>query len=53
MGNTLYELTQDFDAVLNMLYTDVDEQTIFDTLESSEGEIVDKADGYAKGIKYI
>lgn len=53
MGNTLYELTQDFDAVLNMLYTDVDEQTIFDTLESIEGEIEDKADGYAKVIKNI
>lgn len=53
MGNTLYELTQDFDEVLNMLYTDVDEQTIFDTLESIEGEIEDKADGYAKVIKNI
>ena len=53
MGNTLYELTQDFDTVLNMLYTDVDEQTIFDTLESIEGEIEDKADGYAKVIKNI
>lgn len=50
---SLYELTQDFETVINMLYTDVDEQTIFDTLESIEGEIEDKADGYAKVIRDI
>ena len=50
---SLYELTQDFETVINMLYTDVDEQTIFDTLESIEGEIEDKADGYAKVIRGI
>lgn len=48
----LYELTEQYDEVMDLLYDDeTDEQTILDTLESIEGEIEDKADGYAKIIK--
>lgn len=48
---TLYEMTEDYETVLNMLYDpEVDEDVIFDTLEGIEGEIEDKADGYAKLI---
>ena len=49
----LYELTQNFETVLNMLYTDTDEQAVFDTLECIECEIEEKADNYAKMIKNI
>lgn len=50
----LYELTNNYENVLNMLYDeDVDEQMILDTLESIEGEIEDKADNYAKIIKEL
>lgn len=50
----LYELTSDWNKVANMLYDeDVDEKMILDTLESIEGEIEDKADGYAKIIKEL
>ena len=50
----LYELTSNYETVLNMLYEeDIDEQMILDTLESIEGEIEDKADGYAKIIKEL
>ena len=50
--SNLYQLTNNYETVLNMLYDeDVDEQMILDTLESIEGEIEDKADGYAKIIK--
>lgn len=53
MGNlSLYELTNNYDEVLNMIYDEeIDEEMILDTLESIEGEIEDKADGYAKIIK--
>lgn len=52
--STLYELTEDFEEVLNMLYDpETDEQTIFDTLEGIETEFEDKADGYAKVLKSI
>lgn len=48
----LYELTEQYDEVINLLYDgETDEQTILDTLESIEGEIEDKADNYAKIIK--
>lgn len=48
----LYELTEQYEDILNMLYDgQTDEQLIFDTLESMEGEIEDKADNYAKLIK--
>lgn len=50
----LYELTNDWNIVANMLYDeDIDEQMILDTLESIEGDIEDKADGYAKIIKEL
>lgn len=53
MGN-LYELTNNYETVLNMLYEEeIDEQMILDTLEGLEGEIEDKADGYAKIIKEL
>lgn len=51
---TLYELTDIYDTVMNMLYDeDVDQQTILDTLEGIEMEFEDKADNYAKIIKNI
>ena len=52
--SSLYELTANYETVLNMLYDeDTDEQMILDTLESIEGDIEDKADGYAKIIKEL
>lgn len=52
--SNLYQLTNSYETVLNMLYDeDVDEQMILDTLESIEGEFEDKADGYAKIIKEL
>ena len=52
--SNIYELTGNYDYLLNMLYDeDVDEQAILDTLESIEGDIEDKADGYAKIIKEL
>ena len=52
--SSLYELTNNHETVLNMLYDEnVDEQMILDTLESIDGEIEDKADGYAKIIKEL
>ena len=50
----LYELTNDWNTVANMLYDeDVDEKMVLDTLESIEGDIEDKANGYAKIIKEL
>lgn len=48
---TLYELTDQMQQLLEM-GTDpsIDEQTFLDTFEALEGEIEDKADGYAKVI---
>ncbi len=52
--SNLYQLTSDYNSVLNMLYDEeVDEEMILDTLEGIEGEIEDKADGYAKIIKEL
>lgn len=52
--SNLYQLTNNYETVLNMLYDeDVDEQMLFDTLEGIEGEIEDKADNYAKIIKEL
>lgn len=49
MGNTLYELTEQYQAVMDMLCdAEADEQVIFDTLEAIDGEIEEKADNYAK-----
>ena len=50
----LYELTDQWDTVFNMMEDgETDEQVIFDTLESIEGEIEDKADNYAKMIRNL
>lgn len=52
--SNLYQLTNNYETVLNMLYDeDADEQMILDTLESIEGEIEEKADSYAKIIKEL
>lgn len=52
--SSLYDLGQNYEAVLNMIYDeDIDEQMILDTLEGIEGEIEDKADGYAKIIREL
>lgn len=52
--SSLYELTEQYSAVQDMLYDgETDIQVIFDTLESIEGEIEDKADNYAKLIKSL
>lgn len=54
MNRNLYELTNDYETLLIMLYDEeTDEQMILDTLEGIEGEIEDKADGYAKIIKEL
>lgn len=50
----LYELTGQFLELMDMLEDeDVEEQVIMDTLEGVEGEIEQKADGYAKIMKSI
>ena len=50
--SSLYELTEAYDTVLEMLYDpEVDEQTVIDTLDGIEGEIEEKADNYAKLIR--
>lgn len=50
--NNLYKLNEAWQELNNMLYQDdVDKQMIRDTLEGIDGEIEDKADGYAKIIK--
>lgn len=51
---TLYELTGNYLYLNDLLHDDeADEQAVLDTLESIEGEIEDKADGYAKIIKQL
>lgn len=46
---TLYEMTEDFRVLLSMVDDpEIDQQAIFDTLESIDMELEDKADGYAK-----
>ena len=52
--STLYELKEEHEALMNMLYDEeVDEQTVLDTLEGIEGEIEEKADNYAKIMKIL
>lgn len=52
--SSLYELTNNYETVLGMLYEeDMDEQMILDTLEAIEGEIEVKADNYAKIISEL
>ncbi|MBO6015346.1 MAG: siphovirus Gp157 family protein [Oscillospiraceae bacterium] len=49
---TLYELTGQYLELLTLAEDpDADEQAVSDTLEGLEGEIEEKADGYAKVIK--
>lgn len=51
---TLYELTAQFSELLDMAQDgEVDEQTLLDTMEGLDGEIEEKADGYAKVIKSL
>jgi len=51
---SIYKLGEEWNQVAEMLYEeDADEQCILDTLESIEGEIEDKADGYAKIMKEL
>lgn len=48
---SLYELTEQYLTLMELAYDpDVDDQTFFDTLEGLNGEIENKADGYAKII---
>lgn len=52
--SNLYQLTSNYETVLNMIYDEeVDEQMILDTLEAIEGEFEHKADGYAKIISEL
>ena len=51
---TLYELTDNYRNLLEMAQNpDIDEQAIKDTLEAIQGDIEEKADGYAKVIKEL
>ena len=51
---TLYELNDNWETVFNMLSDpEADEEMIFDTLEAIEGDIEEKAIGYAKVIKNL
>lgn len=51
---TLYELTDNYRNLLEMAQNpDIDEQAIKDTLEAIQGDIKEKADGYAKVIKEL
>lgn len=49
----LYELTEQWEAVLAMAEDGVDPVAIKDTLEAIGGEIEEKADGYAKVIRQL
>ena len=51
--STLYELTQDYQALLEMMEDTEDAQVVIDTLEGVEGEIEIKADGYAKVMRQL
>lgn len=51
---TLYDLTDEYIALLQMAEDpDTDPEVLADTMEALEGEIEDKADGYAKVIRQI
>ena len=52
--STLFELTDEYMQLLDMLDDpEIDEQTLKNTMEAIDGEIEDKADGYAKVIADI
>ncbi len=49
---SLYELTEQYEGLRMMLYDgDVEDQVIYDTLESIDAEIEEKADNYAKILR--
>lgn len=51
---TLYELTDDYRSLLELAQNpDIDGQAIKDTLEALQGDIKEKADGYAKVISEL
>ena len=52
--STLYQLSDEYQELLSMaLDPDIDEEALADTLEGIEGEIEDKADGYAKVMRNL
>lgn len=52
--SALYELTGQYEYLMDCLYDeDYDEQTLIDTLDGIEGEIEEKAEGYAKILKQL
>lgn len=54
MNETLYELTGEYIQLFYMLYDDeAEDEAIVAACESIEGQIEDKADGYAKVIKSV
>ena len=50
---TLYELTGQYLELLEIAEEEGDATIVIDTLEAIEGEIEDKADGYAKVLKEL
>ncbi len=51
---TLYQLTAEYTQLMEMAEDeDLDPETLRDTFEGLEGEIEDKADGYAKVIRTL
>ena len=52
--STLYQLSEEYQELLSMaLDPDIDEEALADTLEGIEGEIEDKAEGYAKVMRNL
>lgn len=52
--SNLYNLTDDYEKVLQMLYDDeYEENAVIDTLDAIEDAIEDKADGYAMIIRSV
>lgn len=50
----LYELNKEWEQVFNMLENpEIDNQAVFDTIESIESNIDSKADGYGKIIRML
>ena len=54
MKSTLHEITEQYNYLLDCLYDeDYDEETLMDTLEGLDGELEEKADGYAKVLQIL